>query len=285
MSLLDNFIRVNRNRRCPVCEKPDWCLVSKDDPTLPAMAICARIESEVRRGEAGWLHVFDDRPHHRQPRYRRVLMDVRQDIDYSDEAQCYAEAGSEGMVSQLACKLGVSDESLHRLRVGWCGGHWAYTFPLSNYAGVIVGINRRFSNGKKMVFPGHRTGMYLPCDLPTDLSGQTLLITEGGSDTAAGLDFGYWTVGRFSCTSGLQQLQKLIKRRTPRRVVIIADADEPGRRGAVSLAKSLRRFCLYLDVVEPPVNDLRQWRRDGATADDLRHLLDTTPNGSEVHGA
>ncbi len=43
---------------CPVCGKPDWCLVSADDPNDPAAAICPRTPSARNLGDAGYLHVL-----------------------------------------------------------------------------------------------------------------------------------------------------------------------------------------------------------------------------------
>jgi hypothetical protein len=54
--------RVSRRRPCPVCGRPDWCLFTGDDDA-PTAAICARVESEKRAGEAGWVHrLRDDGP-------------------------------------------------------------------------------------------------------------------------------------------------------------------------------------------------------------------------------
>ena len=49
-----HWLRVSNARPCPVCHKPDWCLVAADG----SAAICARVlEGSVKRcGEAGWLH-------------------------------------------------------------------------------------------------------------------------------------------------------------------------------------------------------------------------------------
>jgi hypothetical protein len=49
-----SWVRVNRHNLCPVCNKPDWCLVSPNGQT----AICARVESNQPAGNkgAGWLH-------------------------------------------------------------------------------------------------------------------------------------------------------------------------------------------------------------------------------------
>lgn len=51
------WVRVNRRNRCPICDKPDWCLISQDGEA----AICARIDSDKPAGNkgAGWLHKLD----------------------------------------------------------------------------------------------------------------------------------------------------------------------------------------------------------------------------------
>ena len=51
------WLRVTRHNPCPVCGKPDWCLLSQDGKT----AICARIESDKPAGTkgAGWIHHLD----------------------------------------------------------------------------------------------------------------------------------------------------------------------------------------------------------------------------------
>jgi hypothetical protein len=41
MPTATKWLRVSKRNRCPVCDKPDWCLLSEDGKA----AICARIES------------------------------------------------------------------------------------------------------------------------------------------------------------------------------------------------------------------------------------------------
>lgn len=272
MSLTDSFLRVSRRRLCPVCHRPDWCMVSKDDPENPPLCICSRMESRIKYGDAGWLHVLDAKRDRRPPRHE-VRIDCRKVEDHGVEARRYAETGL-ARLPRLADELSVTVEALRRLRVGWCEQEHCWTFPLFNAAGVCIGINRRLSDGSKRVFAGHRIGLYLPHDLPLKMTGQTLLIVEGGSDTAAGLDFGYQAIGRFSCSSGGEEVRRLVRQRQPRRVVIVADADEPGIRGSARLRDDLRRFCIYISVIAPPAKDLRQWRQDGASVDDLRLLIE-----------
>jgi hypothetical protein len=51
------WLRVNKHNPCPVCGKPDWCLISQDGKAV----ICARIESDNPAGNkgAGWIHNLD----------------------------------------------------------------------------------------------------------------------------------------------------------------------------------------------------------------------------------
>ena len=57
-AIASNWVRVNRHNPCPVCGKPDWCLISQDGKA----AICARIESDKPAGNkgAGWIHTLDN---------------------------------------------------------------------------------------------------------------------------------------------------------------------------------------------------------------------------------
>lgn len=52
------WARVNRRNPCPICGKPDWCLIARDGKA----AICARIESDRPIGSkgAGWIHNLDN---------------------------------------------------------------------------------------------------------------------------------------------------------------------------------------------------------------------------------
>jgi len=51
------WVRVTKHNRCPICGKPDWCLISEDG----RFAICARIQSDKPAGDkgAGWVHTVE----------------------------------------------------------------------------------------------------------------------------------------------------------------------------------------------------------------------------------
>jgi len=74
MPTATKWLRVSKRNRCPVCDKPDWCLLSEDGKA----AICARIESGKPAGNkgAGWLHKLDTaRP---LPPLSKPIQDVKQ---------------------------------------------------------------------------------------------------------------------------------------------------------------------------------------------------------------
>ena len=270
-----NWQRVNRNHPCPVCGRPDWCLTSHDG----VWAICPRIESDRRAGEAGYLHRLTDTPGQwrRGPITTIIVPGAAMDTaQLSTLARRYqAEAEKFKHLEKLGSRLGVSAESLRRLGVGYDHAGDFSTWPMVDADGAIVGINRRFADGSKKIMPGHHAGLYLPVDLPGNLAGETLLVVEGGSDTAAGLDLGFWTVGRFSCTHGGKLLAQLLRDRQPGLVVIVADADGPGRQGAAELARKLVLFTRNLRMIEPPgYKDLRQWKQAGANLLDVHRLIE-----------
>lgn len=76
------WIRVSKHRPCPICAKPDWCLISQDGE----VAICARIESNKQVGNAGWLHKLSDdikplpQPQPTVKEHKRAPIGVRQSV-------------------------------------------------------------------------------------------------------------------------------------------------------------------------------------------------------------
>ena len=63
-----------------------------------------------------------------------------------------------------------------------------------------------------------------------------------------------------------------------KRVAILADADEPGRKHAQQVAESLVFKALSFKVLElPGAKDLSEWIEKGGTTDNLLGLIDRTP--------
>ncbi len=203
--------RVSKRRPCPVCEKPDWCLYT-GEPSNPEAAICTRIESQKRCGESGWLHILRRDGPTWSPRVRRIELSAARisaaDLGFAKLAADFRQAVRPEALGKLAVALGVSSDSLTRLGVGWSAKHRAWTFPMSNAAGDVLGIRLRLSNGKKISVKGGHEGLFIPEGI--DAHG-LLLIAEGPTDTAALLDLGFSAVGRPSCSGGVWLLTELVQ--------------------------------------------------------------------------
>ena len=221
--------RVSADRPCPVCGRPDWCLVAPDG----AAAICARVESPKRCGDAGWLHrlVEPDRP---APDPKPTFGPGR---DWAAEAARFAAALTPDLRDKLAGVLRLPAEALDALPlVGFDPGGPCATFPEVDAAGAVVGILRRFKGGLKKAMAGGRRGLAVP-DGWRDRPGPVFVV-EGPTDvlsmTAAGLS----CVGRPSNSGGTKLLAGLLADLTKdREVVVVGENDEkggewPGKAGA-----------------------------------------------------
>jgi hypothetical protein len=243
-------------------------------------AICPRTESPRRAGAAGWLHRLTDAPFTSQRHVRHVTFRIegRCPTDWARLAADYGGALDTGRLDQLARRLGLSSASLIALGVGWSAGHSAYTFPMADAGGRPVGIRLRRPDGRKFAVPGSRDGLFLP-PAPEPRGGR-LLIAEGPTDAAALLDLAYaLVVGRPSCTGGVRLLCELVGHVRSTDVVIVCDADGPGRAGADNLASALMCHAGAVRVVAPPggAKDARDFLRAGGTRTDLDAAITATP--------
>ncbi len=274
MSAPEPMKRVSRRNPCPICDKPDWCLVSPDG----SAAICARIsEGSCKHcGDAGYLHIlrYDPDWKHR-PRVKNIRL---KPIGVSSKAFAQMSSGYTAAVdlSELqtfADKLGVSAESLQRLDVGWTGDAWS--FSMRDAEGHVIGIRLRNWAGRKWAVSGSKDGLFIPFGLSY---GEELLICEGPTDLAALLDLGFDALGRPCCMGGKKLLAELVRRRRPSSIVVFSDNDEhsAGQRGAESLASMLVLYAPSLRVIYPPggFKDARQWKQAGATQQDVQAVID-----------
>jgi 5S rRNA maturation endonuclease (ribonuclease M5) len=260
-------------------------------PNSPDAAICARIESDKCVGTkgAGWLHrLRDDNQWQSWGRYERRLKIDAPDpvIDFGIATEeCEAALGPLGR-KRLADELGVSDQSLHRLRVGWSHKYRSYTFPMTDAAGRVRGIRLRGMIGHKWAVTGSRDGLFIPrnvlVSLPFDGGGGMLLVCEGATDCAALTDLGFAAVGRPSCNGGTSQILSLIQKganNRPREVVIVADDDAPGLRGAQTLAAAVVAYVKSVRTITPPkgVKDARKWKQRGASRKDVLAVIEDAP--------
>ncbi|MCC6321081.1 MAG: AAA family ATPase [Phycisphaerales bacterium] len=130
------------------------------------------------------------------------------------------------------------------------GTRWA--IAERDATGAVIGTAYRDGDGGKTFAPGGKRGLIVAWPLES-YSGSTaadpVFVCEGASDTAALLGMGFDAVGVPMAGQGGAMLADLL---AGRHVVIVADADEPGRRGAGKITAALVRKAESLRTIEPP---------------------------------
>ena len=272
----DKWVRASRRRHCPICDRPDWCIISPDGTA----AICMRTESnkpiDCKGAGQGWLHRLSDPVPPPKPRPARNLSVV-------DEYLALPTMPLE-QIEALSASLGVSAASLARMGCRWSFEHHAAAFPMRDWQGGIVGVRLRNDSRGKWAIYGSHAGLFMPDGEVGDLVTE-LWICEGPTDAAALLDLGAYAVGRPSCSGGTDLILPLA---LGRNVIIMADADEwktrpdgtrwrPGHDGAEALAGALLGKARTVKLVYPVRGkDVRQWLQAGLNAATLRAIEKNT---------
>jgi 5S rRNA maturation endonuclease (ribonuclease M5) len=256
MSDNSSFERITKSKPCAICGKDDWCTRFRNGGN----AVCMRVESDRPCGNGGWLHKIGS------PRgiaAERTATTIAKKIEFEWLTRNYEKSATNARVVSLAKSLGVAFEALRRLQVGWDGE--AFCFPMRDATGKAVGIRRRLPDGKKLSVRGGHEGLFTPIDLNGE---NPLVVCEGASDTAALLSIGVMAVGRPSCSGGVGFLRTLCEHR---RIIIIADNDAPGIRGANELKARLDDAT----VVIPPdgSKDIRDFLAAGGTRIDIDQMI------------
>jgi P4 family phage/plasmid primase-like protien len=250
------MVRTSPSRPCPVCKKPDWCLVAADG----LACICKRIESSKQCGDAGWLHRLAD-PFAPPPSVK----------NWTNDAKRYASQLDSDRKRGLCDRLRLPAEALDTLpHLGFRDDDPAgpcFTFPESDAGGTVIGINRRFSDSTKKLIRGGNRGLTLPHGW-RERPGPVCVV-EGPTDAAALSAAGLACVGRPSNSGGAKLLGELLAGwPSDRDVYIIGENDKkphggwPGQTGALSVAKQLAETLRRpIRVAFPPgeAKDVRDW--------------------------
>ncbi len=265
----DGWKRVTVAHPCPVCGRPKpehkatWCIYTTDGTA----AICPFTAGGAYKnlGAAGYLHRRTDHILLSSAQLREKPLPERKPIvNWPALTALYCRAVKDDRLCALAFKLGVLPEALSRLHVGLCAQD-VWTFPMSD-GEKVIGIRTRTTDGEKKAVYGSRSGLFIPANLRgVDL----LLVCEGPTDTAAMLSIGFDAIGRADCNH-VKYTDRVCKGRD---IVIVADPDEVGRRGASQVQKYLYPHCVRVRVTIPPAKDARAWVKAGVLHADVMKAI------------
>ena len=232
------------------------------------VVFCMRVQSDrpkmFKDGTTCWMHSLNGeqpRQPYRKPEREQPIVDCRRVLQEWDNLTREAD------LLRLALSLGVRINALSALGcVRSPESCDTYGFPMRDGKGGIIGIRLRRMNGDKWAVPGSHNGLFVPITAPN----HTCYVCEGPTDTAAALSIGAYAVGRPSCSGGVLQLVETVKRQRLRRVVVLADCDDPGLRGAMTLVEHMPVSSCILAL---PCKDMRQFVNQGGDAATLNALV------------
>jgi 5S rRNA maturation endonuclease (ribonuclease M5) len=263
--------------------KGDWCTFNERGSG------CMRVESPVQMRNGGWWHPNNlsggvgtdtNEAQFHEPSTRRRNDAGESSVPPAQTLDCDAllrkwQQSQNGQIEPFAATLGVSQQALRALGCVWAGDHRAFAFLMVDAQRSVIGIRLRNERGEKWAVKGSRSGLFMNQNM---MSGTTkdqynvCLIVEGPTDTAAAIDLGFGVVGRPACL-GCEDLVVSVAKQSPRvRLIILADADEPGQRGARRLQEKLRKA----KIVTLPAKDLRAFLNAGGTKEILNGFINAS---------
>ena len=256
-----NWVRVSKANSCCVCGRPDWCCLGEK------FANCMRVESPKPCTNGGWLHQLDSRPIDPIiiPRKTQEPPPIK-----AEQMICaWRRKTPIAMIDNLAATLGVTRFSLVTLGASWAHERNAWAFPMHNGYRDIIGIRLRTNEGKKFAVTGSRQGVFIPEVVPDSI----LWILEGPTDTAAALSLDLFAIGRPSCLGAEDHINDFIRDNRVKRVVVCADQDDPGQKGAEKLQSTLKALSI---VYTPPHKDMRAAVNAGLTREMVMSAIRNT---------
>lgn len=134
-------------------------------------------------------------------------------------------------ISMFADSIGVLREPLIALDVAWADEHQAWAIPMRNSARKVIGIRLRSNQGEKWAVKGSKQGLFIPIGKPSP----DLIVTEGPTDCAAALSIGFFAIGKPQAMASTYEVLKFVRMNKVRRVIVIADNDHAGLKGADKL--------------------------------------------------
>ena len=262
----EGWKRCTRRSPCPICSRTKYCSLTPDGTAV----ICTKVESKYPTKNGAWLHPLCERPH--GPRHHHLALVPPRRFDLEELTRRLAANVTGDRLKAFADKLGVDPLALKALGIGWTGRIWS--FPMTNAKGEIVGLRYRNWRGEKWSERGGHEGVFRR--LGAELADGLLMMPEGPTSSAALMTLGFEVVGRPNCSGAVYYCCELARGRD---VVVVADRDEGGhgQRGAEALAQQLVRCARSVRIITPPVKDVRDYLRAGASRNDIDALVESAP--------
>lgn len=277
--------RLKRGEKCVVCGHVGHCTIAENR----SVAKCMRLASKqpVTTGDKlGWIHRLAPDQVATVKTFTPAKAPVRSADEWAKLDSTFQRNAQARDVVRLETGLGVSLDALARLCVGWvsareleqldtrCKSTGAWTFPMREPGGKIVGIRLRTPDAFKYAVNGSHAGLFIPRHVQLR---ETVALCEGPTTCAALLTLGFNAIGRPSCTGGNEYVLSLLRKFKPSLTVVFGENDDakplpggkvfyPGQDGARELLKRVQsaRFpaCMVLPVAG---KDARDWLKAGAT--------------------
>lgn len=189
------------------------------------------------------------------------------------------ESGDTKLVRSLSKSLGVDYNSLLSVTCVVTPDR-NFAFPMCDGDKKVIGIRLRDNNGKKWAVKGSKQGLFIPCDTPQ----KDLYVTEGPTDCAAMLSMGLFSIGKAAAMQGPEEIVKFVTKNRIRRVIVIADNDDAGLRGATKLIDVCPVPCCELVL---PAKDAREFYRNGGTKTMIEAMVKNCvwrqPKNAQLH--
>ena len=247
--------RVNSRHKCPVCNKPRWCVYSDE-----GMIVCMRVQSDKPCRSGGWLHTkagFQPTP---QKQREAPPLDV---VAYWTWLKSRQDASCAYELQKLGEQLGGMPVAFIQSEgVLWEPERKAAAFAMLSEMANPIGVRLRGHDGWKGSIHGSRSGILYPKHIG---AAETVYIVEGQTDYLVMRYFGLYAIGRQSCMGGEAMVKAVVDALDPNQVIIVPDIDVsmvagevimPGRTGAIRLAEHLQRGVV---LRRPAKKDMRAW--------------------------
>jgi hypothetical protein len=260
----------NRSNPCWVCGAlhtvQGWCLLDRSR----RIAICPRVESARRVGEAGWWHGSNDAPGAFVP--CKAFEEQYPAVDWERRWALARTACTRSDTERLSATLKIPASMIEAaVEVGTepgRAGSGSFAFAMKGSDGKVCGLKLRLDDGRKLCAKGSRLGLILSRRF--DPSRRDLVVTEGESDLMVAASMGHNAVARPGCRACVTQIAWMARGKD---LLVIADNDPAGLAGARALVDACKARARSARVVVTARKDLREWYCNGGTEKELAWLL------------